>query len=155
MEGSKALFDRYRPQDTNLELAVGKAGTTEFFVFEETCFNTMDSVLAEKLVEEKVSDLKGRRTITKVPLAEILEKYAGDKAIDFLSVDAEGLDEEILASNDWNRFRPHYIIAERHANDPSRPMDPSGILDASGYSLVAQTEFSGVYYDKHLKTFNH
>lgn len=155
MEGAKALFDRYRPLDVNLELAVGQAGKSEFFVFQETCFNTMDGVLAAKLMDGKISELKGRRIITKVPLAEILEKYAEGKAIDFLSVDAEGLDEEILASNDWNRFRPHYIIAERHADDPSRPMDPRGILAASGYALVAQTEFSGVYRDKQFKTNKH
>lgn len=147
MAGSKAIFDNYRPRDINLEVAVGKPGTSTLFIFEETCFNTMDDVLAAKLIEDKISPLKEKRTMTKVPLAEILATHCHGASIDFLSVDAEGLDEEVLASNDWDRFRPCYVAAERHANDPSRPMDPRSILQCSGYSIVAQTEFSEIYRD--------
>jgi hypothetical protein len=35
-----------------------------------------------------------------------------DQQIDFLSVDVEGKDEEVLRSNDWNRYRPRFILAE-------------------------------------------
>ena len=37
--------------------------------------------------------------------------------IDFLSVDCEGKDEEVLRSNDWNRYRPRFILAETLRED--------------------------------------
>ncbi len=147
MIGSKALFDKYRPQDINLEIAVGKRGTSTLFVFKETCFNTMDACLAEKLIKDNISPLIEKRSVDKIPLKEILASHLGEDSIDFLSVDAEGLDTEILASNDWDRFRPCYVIAERHMNDPFRPTDPGIILGSYGYVLVAQTEFSCLYRD--------
>jgi hypothetical protein len=33
-------------------------------------------------------------------------------SIDFLSVDTEGFDMEVLKSNDWNKFRPKAIVLE-------------------------------------------
>ncbi|MCW5198181.1 FkbM family methyltransferase [Desulfobulbus sp. F3] len=37
--------------------------------------------------------------------------------IDFLSVDAEGVDLKVLKSNDWNKYRPYIVLAEdRHCN---------------------------------------
>ena len=32
--------------------------------------------------------------------------------IDFLNIDAEGKDEEVLISNNWEKYRPNYIIIE-------------------------------------------
>ena len=35
-----------------------------------------------------------------------------DQPIDFFSIDVEGLDLSVLKSNNWNRYRPTYILAE-------------------------------------------
>lgn len=32
--------------------------------------------------------------------------------IDFLSVDAEGMHEDVLHSNNWEKFRPNFVLAE-------------------------------------------
>jgi hypothetical protein len=32
--------------------------------------------------------------------------------IDFMSVDVEGLDFEVLKSNDWTKYRPKFVLAE-------------------------------------------
>jgi len=34
-----------------------------------------------------------------------------------MSVDVEGKDREVLASNDWNNFRPRFILAETLRTD--------------------------------------
>ena len=33
-------------------------------------------------------------------------------AVDFLTVDAEGMDLQVLKSNDWKRFRPRCVLVE-------------------------------------------
>jgi FkbM family methyltransferase len=151
MADSEALFRKLRPRDTSLEVAVGVASTSTFYVFEETCYNTFDKPLADSLVEQNISALMQTLSVRKIPLAEVLSNHLPKtQAMDFLSVDAEGLDVEILSTNDWRRFRPKYVVAERHDNDPSRPLNPSEFLSSVGYTPVAQTRFSMIYGDKAL-----
>ena len=48
-----------------------------------------------------------------VPLHEVLDQYLpAGQSIDFMSVDVEGLDFQVLKSNDWNKYRPTYVLAE-------------------------------------------
>ena len=44
-------------------------------------------------------------------LAELCEKHA-PPAIDFLKIDVEGAEGDVLAGNDWARFRPRVILLE-------------------------------------------
>jgi hypothetical protein len=145
--GSKIIFDKCRPRDINLEVAVGDAGKDTLFIFEETCFNTMNSNVAEHVISSKTSVLVERRVVEKIPLTEVFDLYAKHVCIDFLSVDAEGLDEEILGSNNWEKYRPRYVVAERHTNDPVRATEPETILESAGYKTVGQTPFSVIYRD--------
>lgn len=145
--GTKLLFDDYRPRDTNLEVAVGNAEIDTLFIFAETCFNTMNQALAAQIIANGTSRLISQQHIKKIPLQEILALYAEKTTIDFLTVDAEGMDEEVLASNNWDRYRPRFVVAERHAADPVRTMNPGRILESAGYTIAAQTPFSVIYRD--------
>jgi hypothetical protein len=144
--GIMDLFNETRPRDINLEIAVGESGVSEFFQFEEGAYNTFDKEIAKNMISHKISPLQKVHQIKKYPLKEILEKYVPiNTKIDLMTIDAEGLDVEILQSNDWEKFRPEYICAECHTTDESRPMNPRKILEANGYSFVCQTEFSSIY----------
>lgn len=46
-----------------------------------------------------------------VTLAELCEQHAITR-IDFLKIDVEGAEADVLAGNDWQRFRPRVIVAE-------------------------------------------
>jgi hypothetical protein len=46
-------------------------------------------------------------------LATILERHLPvNQAIDFLTIDAEGMDLQVLKSNDWKRYRPRCVLVE-------------------------------------------
>ena len=46
-------------------------------------------------------------------LENILDKYIPENTqIDFLNIDAEGKDEEVLISNNWEKYKPNYILIE-------------------------------------------
>ena len=49
-----------------------------------------------------------------MPLAQILKNNIPEKnqQIDFMSIDVEGLDLEVLKSNDWIKFRPNILLVE-------------------------------------------
>ena len=116
--GSMGLFRKHRPRDINIECGVAaKAGRLHYYRFNEAALNTFDKN------EAKLKDAEPYRIIDRVevdvrPLDEILAEFLpSGQAIDFMSVDVEGLDAEVLASNDWNRFRPRIVLAETLRTD--------------------------------------
>lgn len=68
----------------------------------------------------------------KVPvytLTGILDKYLPEGTdIDFLSVDVEGFDYNVLVSNDWTKYRPKLIVVEDFYDD-SRESQGSGFTE--------------------------
>jgi hypothetical protein len=47
------------------------------------------------------------------PLSKILEEYLPKgQEIDFLNIDVEGKDFEVLRGNDWNKYRPKVVLVE-------------------------------------------
>jgi FkbM family methyltransferase len=113
--GSMQIFDKVRPTDTNLEVAIGpERGESTFFMFSNpSVFNTMDEAAAVAYAQK--SGRAFRRVPIKVErLQDILEKHLGRDPFEILSIDAEGYDIEILRSNDFTRFRPRLILIEVH-----------------------------------------
>jgi hypothetical protein len=46
-------------------------------------------------------------------LKSILDQYLlKNQTIDFMTIDVEGLDFEVLSSNDWNKYRPTILLIE-------------------------------------------
>ena len=116
LPGSMALFDRFRPRDINLEVGVGTevSESLRFFMFEEPALNTFDADLARQR-QESGWPLQGTTAIKCLTLAHLLERELPRlpaNEIDLLSIDVEGLDLDVLRSNDWTRFRPKALVVE-------------------------------------------
>jgi len=48
-----------------------------------------------------------------LPLSLVLDSNLPvGQNIDFMSVDVEGLDFDVLKSNDWTKYRPKFVLAE-------------------------------------------
>ena len=144
MPGSMAPFRRHRPRDINLEVPVlRQRGLMRYHQFHDPALNGFSAELSQKRVDVhgcellRVIELEGR------PLAEILAeaKPAGVPEIDFLTVDEEGLDLEVLQSNDWARFRPTLVLAELIGSSMATvSSDPVyRFLRAQGYDIYAKT----------------
>lgn len=113
MPGSMKKFERVRPRDINIECGVGgSAGMLMYYRFNESALNTFDAAEAQ-LKNKPPYHLLDIVEVTVERLDALLERHlpAGQE-IDFLSVDVEGKDEEVLRSNDWSRYRPRFILAE-------------------------------------------
>lgn len=113
MPGSMRIFRKMRPRDTNLEIGVGKESSSmSFYIFNEPALNTFDSTLAEA---RNVGDwhVKSVVNVEVEPLSKILSEYVPDgETIDFMTIDVEGLDLDVIQSNDWKKFRPLVVLAE-------------------------------------------
>jgi FkbM family methyltransferase len=112
MPGSMEAFRQQRPSDCNLELGIGlKKDRLQFYIFHEPALNTFDKVVADKNTEAGW-EMKEIKEVDVMPLGEILNEYLGERTIDFMSIDVEGFEMNILQSNDWSKYRPDYILLE-------------------------------------------
>lgn len=111
--GSMEVFNKKRPRDINIEAAIAREKKElTFFIFNEPALNTFDEELARSRDREKYSVVEERRILTRT-LSEILkERLPEGQKINFLSVDVEGKDLEVLQSGDWQLLRPEYILVE-------------------------------------------
>jgi len=116
LPGCMKLFNRFRKRDINLELGISKENSIlNYFAFEEPAFNTFSDESAKKYIETNATKLIYQKKIECFPLRNILDSHLKEnQTIDFLSIDAEGLDLEILESNDWNIYQPKVILIEIH-----------------------------------------
>jgi FkbM family methyltransferase len=110
---SKKQFDNIRPRDINYTYGVAnKITTMPFYVISDPMYSTFlkeevnDSMLGGKKIE-KIVNVKVRK------LKDILAEQ-NPKKIDFMSIDTEGYDLEVLKSNDWKKYKPSILCVEGH-----------------------------------------
>ncbi|SDH28072.1 FkbM family methyltransferase [Chitinophaga filiformis] len=154
MPGSKALFDRYRPQDVNLEMGVSATRQhLTYHIFNEPALNTFSAHKVEEYTQDPKYRVIKEKKIETWPLADILDHYLpAGRSIDFLTIDAEGLDMDVLRSNNWEKYRPAYILVE---SDPFLLSDMQHcelgqFMQQAGYAIFAKT-----YYTYFFKNMNH
>lgn len=141
-------FSKARPRDMVLNMGVGlNKGTLKYFMFNEPALNTFDEKLAH--IRTKNSSYRIIKTIyvETDSLKSILDRQNIDKKIDLMSIDVEGLDLEVLKSNDWTKYRPTVIIAESLSSslDNIALDDVYIYLKHQGYSLYAKTGNSLIF----------
>ncbi len=147
--GSMQRFRMCRRRDINLEIGVG--GTTSsltFFCFNEPALNTFDPDLAKirnvghpyRIISEVCVPVK--------PLAKLLdENLPKGQKIDFLTIDVEGLDFEVLRSNDWIKYPAEFVLVEDPGFQADVP-DASEIyrfLKGHHYQIVATLKRTIIY----------
>jgi FkbM family methyltransferase len=106
--GSMAAFRKMRSRDINLELAISdRFETLTYHLFEEPAINSFAPAFGDA---HRIHSLKEMTTRT---LASVFDQYINETgSIDFLSVDVEGLDLNVLKSNNWMKYRPRIVLAE-------------------------------------------
>jgi FkbM family methyltransferase len=126
--GSRNLFDRERPRDTNMEVAVSdREGPVTLKSWGHSVYNTLSAETADDYVRQKGQRIPDDVIVQARRLDNILSDVVPDGTkIDFLSIDVEGHDLAVLQSNDWARFRPDIVLVEDHhftlENGTSRPI---------------------------------
>ena len=151
------LFRQKRKRDINLEYGVADAEDhLTYYMFNEPALNSFDQALSEQRQNNQYR-IVGTKNIAVKRLSGILESHMpGQIDIDFMSIDVEGYDLQVLRSNDWSRFRPECVLVESPDFDLSNPgADPIHIfLDRQNYQLFAKTFNTLFYLDKSKKTRN-
>lgn len=149
MPGSMLKFNELRPRDKNVEVAVGrKSGSVWYFKSSGPALNTLSELRVQEIAEMKEHSITGKEKVRMRTLSNVLDKYLPAKQkIDFMNIDVEGLDLEVLQSNNWNRYRPHVVIVESFLFNPERPLDDKiyFFLKNKKYYLVGKSGVSLIF----------
>ena len=147
------LFQKRRSMDINLNLGVyTQESQLNYFRFVDGLYNTFDEKLKNELIAKGVQHM-GTDSIRVTTLANIIRENCSDKHIDFLNVDVENLDLEVLQSNDWDKYVPSVICVEDHEYDISMGAKDSKIsafLKGKGYILDSKCRYSLIFRHKSL-----
>jgi FkbM family methyltransferase len=149
--GFKALFDKHRPADVNLQLAVSSTrGEAEFHLFDDPALNTFSREYVTEVLSWGSRTYLGTTRVRTDTLAGIFNDYVRGREVDLLTVDAEDHDYVVLASGDWQRHRPHVVLVESLGRDLDTIFeDPSyQLLREAGYRLYAKTCSTCIYRDQ-------
>jgi FkbM family methyltransferase len=151
---AEKLFRKTRRRDIFIpEGVAASTGSMEYFRFEEPALNTFDAELASIRENEEGRRIKDRISRKISPLGDILDAHLPKGThIDVMSIDVEGLDEEVLRSNHWNKYRPKWLVVEidlSHANHGwiiDLPTHPTmRFLISVGYQAVIKTGRSIIF----------
>jgi FkbM family methyltransferase len=110
-QGLAQLHRCARPRDTVVEGLVGhEIGTAELFLVDR--FHALTTTVASHAAQAKGLgvDVQSVR-VPMLTLAELCTS-CGLAAIDFLKIDVEGAEAAVIASGDWQQYRPKVVVVE-------------------------------------------
>lgn len=136
-----------RPHDETLNVGAAKTpGELEFFLMAQSAFNTFSKDEAEEV--QRSSGIAIRKTV-KVPVIDVgaLLRERGF-CPDFLNVDVEGMDMDILDSFDWEHIRPGVVCVETvdYATQQKRP-EVTDFMRGKAYQPYADTFLNTIFID--------
>jgi FkbM family methyltransferase len=160
VEPNPVLFrkiKRTRPKDNVIHAGIGLTEQKEadFYLFPYkahglSTFSKEHAEYWEKVGMKKVGKIKYEKVI-KVPLIPIntLIKDTLGKAPDFISLDVEGLDLEILQSLDYERYASTVICVETLLYDMEQKESKDSaiikFLESKGYEIYADTHVNTIF----------
>jgi FkbM family methyltransferase len=129
-----------RTSDVNLNIALlDKPSRTRIFAVPGTGLSTFERAHAE--AHGRAGFELEEQAVEVTTLAAICEQYATLQPIDFLKIDTEGTEHQVLQGGNWKRFRPRVVIIEA-----TRPLSPDAAFSDSEDFLM-QRDYCFAYFD--------
>ena len=137
-------------KNINLNLGIGREERElAFYKFLPDTLSTFSKDEAEKYIAQGYKLIETIKVKVR-PLRNVLREHAKEKEIDFMSIDTEGFDMEVLKGSDWNQFRPRLICIESvvHTMDKNiiqKEDNHESFLEELGYEKVFDNNLNSIY----------
>ena len=160
LAGIMVMFDQVRPRDINVEVAISDTDDMlTYYEFNTPVINTFSRELSQQRMEygdgpksDFRFELLAERKVATRRLADVLgEHMPAGQRIDFLSIDVEGHEMEVLRSNDWSSYHPVIVLIEDASLLSLDEMDRSPIvafMRERGYVPFCRTPLTLIFVDK-------
>jgi FkbM family methyltransferase len=158
IEPDPSLFREFinsRPLDTNLNIGLAKKpGQLDFFLMDPPALNTFSKEEAQQCVREG-SQIVSTRKVSVQTLPTIIDKYCHGIFPDFMSLDVEGLDMEILQTIEFEKTAPLVICVETISysarfGEGRKETEIIDFLLAHGYQVYADTHLNTIFLKKNF-----
>lgn len=142
----KSIFAKVRPKDTFVNAAVSNDASPETYYQLEDALSSMNTLDYSFIKQHHLeANVKAEIIVPKISLEHLLDTHLENGCpLDFMDVDVEGLDIEVLKSNNWNKYRPKIVMVE---SDFSLTEDltsqVSQYLNSKNYILLGKSIISG------------
>lgn len=146
-----AAFGVSRNQDINLNIGIGKVnGEADFYIMNEPALNTFVKEEAERVqATEQAYRITEVKKIGIATISDVINKHYAGKFPDLLSIDVEGLDEEILRSIDYSVSAPKVICVETLTfSTEGKGVKQEGLIEfvkSKGYLVYADTYINTIF----------
>jgi len=156
IEANPALigsFIKQRPEDININVGIGSENTTlDFFVINDPTLSSFSKEESEKFTVTGKYKIVNTIKISLTTIQEILDKHFAGKFPDFLTLDAEGMDYEILKTIDFKNNSPKVICVEAAEYSPigagERRNELIDFLVKNSYYEYANTNLNAIMVRK-------
>ena len=145
IESNKKLFKILRRRDRFIrQIVSGTKNSLNFWEFIPNEYSTSDPIAAEKLISQTTVKLKAQYQVQALRISD-LNLVASPVEPTLLSIDVEGMDFDVLKSNNWNQFLPRVIAVEEWLNSNEIESDLGAYLKNLGYVKFAWTSLTSIY----------
>jgi FkbM family methyltransferase len=152
-----ANFLQYRTKDININKGIGfnnNNKVADFYIMSYPALNTFSKEEAEKIDRAGNVKIDTVKQVELININELLLKYYSDKALDFLSIDVEGLDQDILKSIEFEKYKINVICVETieylNGNDAKKKNSIKEFLFSKGYKTYADTSINTIFVRKQI-----
>jgi FkbM family methyltransferase len=146
-----AIFSEYRSRDINLNIGVAaSSGSLPFYrVDNRSGRNSFSEELMAQFIRENPQfNISDEIRVEVMTLDLVISRYCADRCPDLLSIDAEGLDMEILNSYSF-KTRPSLICVETGKDREAL----NRLLFAHDFIKLTQMSANAIYIDHRWKNY--
>jgi FkbM family methyltransferase len=134
------LHKRFRKRDIFFAGGVGaEDGEMTYFELESNLRNTFSEKYISNFQLE--GEVKSSKNLPVQKLSTLFKKFLNPPySIDFMTIDVEGMELDVVKSNDWSKFRPKFILLESHCSlEEDLDSEISKFLLSKDYQLISKS----------------
>ncbi|MBS4062408.1 MAG: FkbM family methyltransferase [Bacteroidetes bacterium] len=143
-------FYKHRKEDINLNIGIsGNYGEIDFYVMSAPTMSTFSSIEAKRLEKENSFKIVSKSKVKVQHVQTVLDTYNHGVFPDFLSLDVEGLEDEILRSINFENNFPKVICLETLSysenKDEKKETSLIDFLVNKGYFVYGDTYINTIF----------
>ena len=142
-------FNRFRKRDKNINVGIGPVNDElDFYIIDDPTLSTFSKQEAENITATGKYKILAIEKVQLITIERLIEEYGNGRFPDFLSIDVEGLDFDILRSIPFEKYWPKVICVEAAEYSPAgtgaRRNDIIDFLVSKGYYEYANTNLNAI-----------
>lgn len=139
------LFKCLRPRDQNLCAIISTSNESViFYEFNESALNGILSSQRVSMLKEMGFKFKRKKTMKPITIQNVINQYhLSEQRIDFLKIDVEGLDYEIIKSIPFSELKIELLMIEKASEQENDEI--TKFLAVNSYKIIHESKRNYIF----------